>query len=432
MRDGVDRVADAADWENTEGPFAAAVGNDRMGPRLEQHRRNIVMAENEKTRNETGLSRIFEHSTSRATDCISMAAAPPTDAAIAAALSTTSHRRFNPLTKSWVLCSPHRASRPWLGQAEEPQAPSTVVYDPGCYLCPRNKRITGDLNPDYKQVYTFPNDFQALNVQPPATGSASISSPLLQAVPARGMCKVICFSPEHGLTMPRMKVEDIKGVVDEWVKVQTECEELGWVKHVQVFENKGAVMGCSNPHPHGQVWALDAIPEEPFKELSAQREYFTKHGTNLLVDYAKLESDAKTRIVCENDSFLCVVPYWAVWPFETLVVPKRHAASLLRLDEAQRRDLADILKRITTRYDNLFSCSFPYSMGLHSSPPNDTQAEQYCQFHIHFYPPLLRNASVKKFLVGFEMLAEPQRDLTPEQAAERLKACGEVHYSVKG
>ncbi|KAJ3206782.1 hypothetical protein HDU67_007952 [Dinochytrium kinnereticum] len=320
-----------------------------------------------------------------------------------------------------------------LGQSENPQEPSTVVYDPACYLCPNNARVNGEKNPDYKFAFTFTNDFPAVQPTVPTLEPSTTPSPLFQAKPVRGACKVICFSPNHGLTMPRMTVEAIQGVVEEWMKVQRELEEVEYIRNVQIFENKGAVMGCSNPHPHGQVWATEEIPEEPKKEFDSQKEYFEQHGSCLLCDYVNQESAFKNRIVCENEHFVALVPYWALWPFETMVLPKQHVSALTKLSPPQILALADILKRITTRYDNLFLCSFPYSMGLHGAPksPDTPNLHDLYHFHLHFYPPLLRSASVKKFLVGFEMLGEPQRDLTAEQAAERLRGVSEVHYSSK-
>ncbi|KAI8851835.1 galactose-1-phosphate uridylyltransferase [Chytridium lagenaria] len=347
-----------------------------------------------------------------------------------AAFQSSSHRRFNPLTQSWVLCFPHRSNRPWLGQNESAQEPSNISYDHACYLCPRNTRANGEKNPDYSSTFTFTNDFPA--VQPTVPVVNATPSPLFKAKPVRGVCKVLCFSPNHGLTMPRMSIESITSVVEEWSKTQSELEEVEYIRNVQIFENKGAVMGCSNPHPHGQVWATEDLPEEPAKELVAQKSYHADNHTCLLCDYVKEELANATRIVCQNETFVCLVPYWALWPFETLVLPKAHVSKLTGLDETQKVGLADILKRITCRYDNLFLCSFPYSMGLHGAPKtSDTSVHDYTHFHLHFYPPLLRSASVKKFLVGFEMLGEPQRDLTAEQAADRLRGLSEVHYSEK-
>ncbi|KAJ3183831.1 galactose-1-phosphate uridyl transferase [Geranomyces variabilis] len=355
-----------------------------------------------------------------------------------------SHRRWNPLTESWVLCSPHRAKRPWQGQQEKSTADDRPEYDPKCYLCPTNTRVGGDVsNPPYEATYVFPNDFPAVKkVQPAFSGTsdvangsdcdvADIADDLLRAEGVRGQCSVVCFSPKHNIAMAQMSTDAIKHVVDTWAREYTELSKLDYINYVQIFENKGAVMGCSNPHPHGQIWALEDVPEEPSKEIRAMKKYRAAKGRCLLCDYAKLETADRSRLVCENDSFVCVVPFWAVWPYETLIVAKHHVASLPQLSEAQRVDLADILRRITCRYDNVFECSFPYSMGVHGAPSDGKDHSEDSHLHLHMYPPLLRSASVKKFLVGFEMMGEPQRDLTSEQAAERLRACSEIHYTAK-
>jgi UDPglucose--hexose-1-phosphate uridylyltransferase len=296
-------------------------------------------------------------------------------------------------------------------------------YDPNCYLCPGNKRAGGDRNPQYESTYVFANDFAALL---PDTPNASVSpTPLLRAESERGTCRVICFSPRHDLTLPEMAVEDIRRVVDVWAE---QTAELGRrYRWVQIFENKGAVMGCSNPHPHGQIWAGSALPDEPTKEDHQQRAYFDEHGESLLVAYTELEAGQGERIVVENEHWMAVVPYWALWPFEILLMPRRHVLRLPDLLDIERDALASVLKRLLTCYDNLFETAFPYSMGWHGAPTDDGEYS-YWQLHAHFYPPLLRSATVKKFMVGYEMLAEAQRDLTAEQAAERLRALPEVHY----
>jgi UDPglucose--hexose-1-phosphate uridylyltransferase len=332
------------------------------------------------------------------------------------------HRRYNPLTGDWILVSPHRTKRPWKGQVEKPPPDIRPRYDPTCYHCPGNKRASGEINPEYESTFVFVNDFAALLPDTPAASPSP--NRLLSAESQRGTCRVICFSPRHDLTLPEMSARDIRQVVDLWV---TQAEELGEYKWVQIFENKGAVMGCSNPHPHGQIWAGSALPNEPAKEDRRQRAYFEEHGEPLLVAYATLENELKERIVVENKDWMAVVPYWAVWPFEMLLMPRRHVLRLPDLVDGERSALADILKRMLTKYDNLFETSFPYSMGWHGAPFGSGELAHW-QLHAHFYPPLLRSATVRKFMVGYEMLAEAQRDLTAEQAAERLRALPETHY----
>jgi UDPglucose--hexose-1-phosphate uridylyltransferase len=338
------------------------------------------------------------------------------------------HRRYNPLTGEWILVSPHRTRRPWKGQVEKPRAETLPAYDPTCNLCPGNRRASGKRNDEYESTFVFTNDFAALL---PDTPPASLAPhPLLHAESEQGDCRVICFSPRHDLTLPEMPVEAIRCVVDMWVKQMVELgQRYRWV---QIFENKGAVMGCSDPHPHGQIWAGSALPNEPAKEDRQQCAYFAAHGSLLLFDYVNLEADRRERIVVENEHWLVVVPYWALWPFETLLLPRRPVLRLPDLADAERDSLAHILKRLTTKYDNLFEVSFPYSMGWHGAPTGPElggdEPYPYWQLHAHFYPPLLRSATVKKFMVGYEMLAEAQRDLTAEQAAERLRVLSEVHF----
>jgi UDPglucose--hexose-1-phosphate uridylyltransferase len=342
------------------------------------------------------------------------------------------HRRRNPLTGQWVQVSPHRTRRPWLGQVERPPQEERPAYDPTCYLCPGNERAGGRRNPPYEGIFVFDNDFAALLPDTPlaSTETTARSHSLLQSESARGTCRVICFSPRHDLTLPEMSLVDIRSVIDVWAQ---QTSELGqYYQWVQVFENKGAMMGSSNPHPHGQIWALDALPNEPAQENAHQQAYFTQEQRPLLLDYASLEVERQERLVVINEHWLIVVPYWAVWPFETMVLPRRHVLRLPDLDDAQRDALANILKRLLIKYDNLFQTSFPYSMGWHGAPfapqhHQETSVEHW-QLHAHFYPPLLRSATVKKFMVGYELLAEAQRDLTPEQAAERLRALPEGHY----
>ncbi|MGQ0285715.1 galactose-1-phosphate uridylyltransferase [Pasteurellaceae bacterium 22721_9_1] len=336
------------------------------------------------------------------------------------------HRRYNPLIDQWVLVSPHRAKRPWQGQQEKTAEEQKPSHDPTCYLCPRNKRITGEPNPDYKSPYVFKNDFSALLEDTPSPEKSD--SPLFQMAQARGESRVICFSPDHSKTLPLLSVDEIKQVIDLW---QQQLQELGQkYQWVQIFENKGAAMGCSNPHPHGQIWANSFLPNEVATEDRTQRDYFSQYNSVMLLDYAQKELALKERIVVETEHWLAVVPYWATWPFETLLMPKKaHIKRLTDLDEEQSKDLALALKRLTTKYDNLFETSFPYSMGFHAAPFNG-QDNSHWQLHAHFYPPLLRSATVRKFMVGYEMLAESQRDLTAEQAAERLSNLSEVHYKL--
>ena len=335
------------------------------------------------------------------------------------------HRRFNALTGDWVLVSPHRLKRPWRGKVEKPAVADRPRYDPGCYLCPGNERAGGEKNPDYEGTYVFTNDFAALLEDAPAPGGGH---PLLRFGGVRGTCRVICFSPRHDLTLAEMTPGEIRRVVDLWAE---QAEDLGrGYRWVQVFENKGAMMGCSNPHPHGQVWAGDGLPNEATKEQCQQLAYLKVEGEPLLSAYVRLESDLGERVVVENEHWLVVVPYWALWPFETLLLPRRHVLRLSDLSDVERDALASILKRHLTRYDNLFEVSFPYSMGWHGAP-TDGREYPHWQLHAHFYPPLLRSATVKKFMVGYEMLAEAQRDLTAEQAAERLRALPEVHYKAR-
>ncbi|MDG2939427.1 galactose-1-phosphate uridylyltransferase [Bisgaard Taxon 10/6] len=336
------------------------------------------------------------------------------------------HRRYNPLTDQWVLVSPHRAKRPWQGQQEKVNEEQKPTHDPNCYLCPRNKRITGEPNPDYRKPYVFRNDFSALLQDTPAPEENI--DPLFRTAPARGESRVICFSPDHSKTLPLLTVDEINEVIKVW---QQQLQELGQTyPWVQIFENKGAAMGCSNPHPHGQIWANSFLPNEVAREDINQRKYYQQQGSVLLVDYAKRELEQKERIVVETEHWLALVPYWAVWPFETLLLPKTHVKRLTELSAEQAQDLAIILKKLTTKYDNLFETSFPYSMGFHAAPFNGEDNEHW-QLHAHFYPPLLRSATIRKFMVGYEMLGESQRDLTAEQAAARLRELSEVHYQLR-
>lgn len=336
------------------------------------------------------------------------------------------HRRYNPLTGEWLLVSPHRTKRPWQGQQEQYQWLESPVHDPECYLCAGNKRAGGEVNPDYTTTFVFTNDFAAL--MPDVPPAPLVSDPLFQIQAEYGTSRVICFSPDHSKTLPLLSDEEISAVIRTWV---TEAAELG--KHypsVQIFENKGAVMGCSNPHPHGQIWAQSQLPTLVAKEDLHQRRYHEQTGVPLLLDYARKESAAGDRVVIENDDWLVVVPFWAEWPYETLLLPKQKLMRITELTHVQQLNLGDILRDLTARYDNLFECSFPYSMGWHGAPFNDDDATHW-QLHAHFYPPLLRSASVRKFMVGYEMLAETQRDLSPEQAAERLRKQSSVHFRLR-
>ena len=328
-----------------------------------------------------------------------------------------SHRRLNRLTGEWVLVSPHRTARPWQGQVEEVAADQRPAYDPACYLCPGNGRAGGARTPEYDSTYVFDNDFAALT--PDVAPEEDDREGLLIAQSERGICRVVCFSPRHDLTLGQMPAEAIRTVVDTWVDQYLELGSLDWVRHVQIFENRGAMMGASNPHPHGQIWANERLPNEPAKELAQQRARADSGGC-LLCDYLDVELDDGERIVTGNEHFTALVPFWAVWPFETLVLPRAHAGALPDLDPDQRDGLADILRRLTRRYDRLFGVTFPYSMGLHQQPTDGDPHPEW-HLHAHFYPPLLRSATVRKFMVGYELLGQPQRDITPETAAQRLR-----------
>lgn len=335
------------------------------------------------------------------------------------------HRRYNPLTGEWVLVSPHRTDRPWQGQVEEPTIERQPTYDPRCYLCPGNERAGGARNPKYMATFVFENDFAALK---PETPEGRIDQGgLLVAQAEKGICRVVCFSPRHDLTIARMTLEEISNVVDTWTDQYDELGKMPFINWVQIFENRGAMMGASNPHPHCQIWANFSIPNEPTKEAEAQSQYWIAHRKCLLCDYLQLELKNRERLVCENDFFSALVPFWAIWPFETMIISKHHVVSLNEFDRNQRQGLADILKRITTRYDNLFRTPFPYSMGFHQRPTDGKNHAEW-HFHAHYYPPLLRSATVRKFMVGYELLATPQRDITPESAAQRLQTLPEEHY----
>jgi UDPglucose--hexose-1-phosphate uridylyltransferase len=335
-------------------------------------------------------------------------------------LTTAPHRRLNPLTGEWVLVSPQRAQRPWQGKVETATVAPLVQYDPGCYLCPGNKRAKGETNPTYERVFVFENDFSALKPDITEVSATDSGNELLVAKSERGLCKVVCFSPQHDLTISQMPVDHIQTIVETWASEYSAIGSLPWINYVQIFENRGEIMGCSNPHPHGQIWANQTVPTEPVKEQNSQLEYQNKNHHCLLCDYLASEERSGERIVCQNESFVAVVPFWAVWPFETLVLSRRHTSDIAALDERQRAGLAGIMQQVTRKYDHLFEASFPYTMGFHQRPTDGREHPEW-HLHAHYYPPLLRSATVRKFMVGYEMLAMPQRDLTAEQAAERLR-----------
>ncbi|WP_440874122.1 UDP-glucose--hexose-1-phosphate uridylyltransferase [Thalassotalea sp. PLHSN55] len=335
------------------------------------------------------------------------------------------HRRFNPLIQEWVLVSPHRAKRPWQGQQETSDTSEKLAYDESCYLCKGNTRINGEVNPDYSGTFVFTNDFAALN---DTTPEFEQNDPLFKLSAEQGESRVICFSPDHGKSLPELSLNEVTDVVNTW---QRECAQLSEkYQWLQVFENKGAVMGCSNPHPHGQIWAQNQLPSLVEKKQRSFSEYQQNHQSNMLLDYVAREQQEQTRVVVENDDWLVCVPFWAAWPFETLLLPKFSVKRMTELSAEQKVSLADILRKITAKYDNLFQCSFPYSMGWHGAPYDGQEHDEW-QLHAHFFPPLLRSATVKKFMVGYEMMAEAQRDLTAEQAAQRLADLSTIHYLVE-
>jgi UDPglucose--hexose-1-phosphate uridylyltransferase len=336
------------------------------------------------------------------------------------------HRRYNPLTGEWILVSPHRTKRPWRGQVEKAPEDARPTYDAGCYLCPGNLRAEGARNPQYEGTYVFDNDFAALLLTTPH-GTFGEGT-LLRAESERGICRVACFTPDHSLTLPQMRVADIRRVIDTWRGQYEELGALPDIRYVQIFENKGEGMGASSPHPHSQIWCNETLPQQPALEQAMQLRYRQEHGSCLLCDYVLLELQERARLVCHNEHFAALVPFWAVWPFETMIVSRRHAGSLSDLCDEENEALAQMMRELTTRYDNLFQVSFPYTMGIHQRPTDGEPHEEW-HWHMHFYPPLLRSAAVRKFMVGYEMLANPQRDLTAESAAERLRAQSPIRFT---
>lgn len=328
------------------------------------------------------------------------------------------HRRWNPLRREWVLVSPHRTQRPWQGQTETPAAPAALTYDPACYLCPGNLRAGGAQTPNYTETFVFENDYAAL--KPDVAPAEMDLGGLLHARTESGICRVLCFDPRHDLTLATMPVSSIRRVVDLWAAQEQELEAQPKIQYVQIFENRGAMMGASNPHPHGQIWATEHIPNEPQAEMLAQQAYLQQHGRPLLPAYLEVELGQQERIVAENETWVALVPFWAVWPFELMLLPRTLVHSLPSLDPAQRDGLADILHRVTAGYNRVFDTPFPYSMGFHPAPADGNPHPEW-QLHAHFYPPLLRSATVRKFMVGFELLGSPQRDITAESAAEILR-----------
>ena len=337
------------------------------------------------------------------------------------------HRRKNILTGEWILVSPQRTQRPWQGEISAPSNAQSLEYESGCYLCPGNKRANGNTNPQYTGTYVFTNDFSAL--LPDIPTEQIQENDLLISKAERGICRVVNYSPKHNLTLAEMSENEIEQVIAIWQEEFRVLGEKPYINHVQIFENKGSIMGNSNPHPHCQIWAQESIPMETQKELKQFKAYSSKKKRGLLTDYLKLELRLKDRLVFENASFVVVVPYWAIWPYETMIIPKRRISNILQLKSDERKDYAGAIKAVTVKYDNLFNTSFPYSAGLHQAPTDNRQHREW-HFHMHFYPPLLRSAQIKKFMVGYEMLAEPQRDITPEESARTLRELSIVHFKI--
>jgi UDPglucose--hexose-1-phosphate uridylyltransferase len=340
-------------------------------------------------------------------------------------LKDSPHRRFNPLTRDWVLVSPQRADRPWQGKIEKAAETPSVQYDPDCYLCPGNLRAGGQRNPSYSGTFVFNNDFPALVPETPSESENAENLILAQSEP--GVCRVACFSPRHDLALSRMKSAEIQSVVRMWVDQARDLAAVPWIRYVQIFENRGALMGASNPHPHCQIWTNSELPNIPAKEQESQKDFLARESQCLLCRYLALELESGVRVVCQNNSFTALVPFWALWPFETLILSRQHISAFEDFTSVEQVDLADILRRLTIRYDNLFEVPFPYSMGFHQRP-SDGQPHPEWHFHAHYLPPLLRSANVQKFMVGYELLATPQRDITAEIAAARLREMSEEHY----
>ncbi|MFN7953208.1 MAG: UDP-glucose--hexose-1-phosphate uridylyltransferase [bacterium] len=333
------------------------------------------------------------------------------------------HRRWNPLVAEWVLVSPHRTQRPWQGQSESIAAVDRPAFDPSCYLCPGNPRAGGATTPRYEHTYVFDNDFPGL-LPDEVHGTVEEVGGLVHAAPVRGVCRVVCFSPRHDLSLGQLGMREVRRVIDTWADETTSLGNRGYIRHVLVFENRGAMMGASNPHPHGQIWATEEIPNEVAREVRTQSAYWRAHQRPLLLDYLAHELADGARVVLVNDHFAALVPFWAVWPFETLVLPRRNVGSLADLEPGERDALAGLMRRLCARYDRVFDVPFPYTMGWHQRP-TDGDAHPGFLLHAHYYPPLLRSATVRKFMVGFEMLGEPQRDIPAEAAAQRLRDVGD-------
>src|ERR1044071_4867164 len=340
----------------------------------------------------------------------------------------SSHCRFNPLTGEWVLVSPHRATRPWHSQVEKAPLENLPAYDPGCYLCPRNERASGARNPNYSSTFVFDNDFSSL--LPDENPIHAVDHPLLVSAYEQGICRVVCFTPRHDLTLPELDPGTIETIIGTWIDQTVELSAKNFINYVQIFENKGAVMGCSNPHPHSQIWGTQYIANEAAKELEHQRGYFNRRGRALLTDYLDEEQGGAERILFSNNHFTALIPYWATWPFETMIIAHRNVPWLSELTSEAIKALAETLQRITTRYDNLFETAFPYAMGVHQAPFDGRPHPEWV-LHAHFYPPLLRSATVRKFMAGYELLVMPQRDITPESAAERLRSLSDLHYKLR-